>query len=149
MGHVRHRMSNLNALSQDPNSDAIPIDSEEARVVQNGDVIQLLHGTTGRALNSHDVASPLSPENQEVSCYIDYNVSMPAQNLWRVELVGVARDGKDVRSSDQRWRTILSQVRLVHVGTNQALKSTGKALPDWGFHQVKCSIVFFFRPSVQ
>lgn len=33
---------------------------------------------------SHDVAAPVTPQNQEVSCYIDYNVSMPAQNLWRV-----------------------------------------------------------------
>lgn len=32
----------------------------------------------------HDVAAPLSPHSQEVSCYIDYNISMPAQNLWRV-----------------------------------------------------------------
>ena len=35
-------------------------------------------------LCSHDVAAPLSPENQEVSCYVDYNVSMAAKNLWRV-----------------------------------------------------------------
>ena len=33
---------------------------------------------------SHDVAAPLNPANQEVSCYIDYNISMPAQNLWKV-----------------------------------------------------------------
>lgn len=32
----------------------------------------------------HDVAAPLSPHSQEISCYIDYNISMPAQNLWRV-----------------------------------------------------------------
>ena len=33
---------------------------------------------------SHDVAAPVTPQNQEVSCYIDYNISMPTQNLWRV-----------------------------------------------------------------
>lgn len=32
----------------------------------------------------HDVAAPLSPHSQEVSCYVDYNISMPAQNLWRL-----------------------------------------------------------------
>ena len=32
----------------------------------------------------HDVAAPLSPHAQEVSCYIDYNISMPPQNLWRL-----------------------------------------------------------------
>jgi len=36
---------------------------------------------------SHDVAAPLNPANQEVSCYIDYNISMPAQNLWKVVCV--------------------------------------------------------------
>ena len=97
-------------------------------------MIQLLHGVTGRALNSHDVASPLTPENQEVSCYIDYNVSMPAQNLWRVEIVSGAGGESHF---DPRWRTILSHVRLVHVDTKQALKSTQKSLPDWAFNQVR------------
>ena len=27
------------------------------------------------------------------------------------------------------------QVRLVHVSTNQAMKFSGKVLPEWGFHQ--------------
>jgi len=35
-------------------------------------------------LFSHDVAAPMSPQYQEVSCYVDYNISFPAQNLWRV-----------------------------------------------------------------
>lgn len=38
---------------------------------------------------SHDVAAPLNPANQEVSCYIDYNISMPAQNLWKVVCLSV------------------------------------------------------------
>jgi dolichyl-phosphate-mannose--protein O-mannosyl transferase len=33
---------------------------------------------------SHDVAAPVTPQNQEVTCYIDSNVSMAAQNQWRV-----------------------------------------------------------------
>ena len=33
---------------------------------------------------SHDVAAPVSPLHQEVSGYIDHNVSFPAQNLWRL-----------------------------------------------------------------
>lgn len=32
----------------------------------------------------HDVAAPLNPHAQEVSCYVDYNISMPAQSLWRL-----------------------------------------------------------------
>lgn len=83
--------------------------------IKHGDVIQLAHGMTSRLLNSHDVAAPLSPQHQEVSCYIDYNISMPAQNLWRVELIN-----KD--ETNGYWHTIRSRVRLIHVDSNQALK---------------------------
>ncbi|KTF74403.1 hypothetical protein cypCar_00038878, partial [Cyprinus carpio] len=63
----------------------------------------------------HDVAAPMSPHSQEVSGYIDFNVSMPAQNLWRVDIVN--------RESDREiWKTILSEVRLVHVNTSAVLK---------------------------
>lgn len=87
-----------------------------------------MHGLSSRTLNSHDIAAPMSPYNQEVSCYIDYNVSMPAQNLWRVRLV----NGKDTGGL---WHAIRSRVHLVHVNTSQALKLSGLQLPDWGYHQ--------------
>ena len=120
---------------QDPNTESIPEGTKEARVVQHGDVIQLLHGTSRRALNSHDVAAPLTPENQEVSCYIDYNISMPSQNLWRVELEDQGSSGG---GGDSRWRAVQSKVRLVHVDTKQTLTATQNVLPDWGFYQVRC-----------
>ncbi|CAG4998206.1 unnamed protein product [Parnassius apollo] len=96
--------------------------------IRHGDVVQLLHGITSRALNSHDVAAPVSPQSQEVSCYIDYNVSMPAQNLWRVEIVN--RD-----SDDSTWDSIRSLVRLIHMDSGSALRFSGRQLPSWGFHQ--------------
>ncbi|XP_072750290.1 protein O-mannosyltransferase rt isoform X2 [Anoplolepis gracilipes] len=99
--------------------------------IRHGDVIQLVHGITSRALNSHDVAAPMTPQSQEVSCYIDYNVSMPSQNLWRVEITN--RD-----HSGDAWHAIQSQVRLIHVhanGAEFALKFSGRQLPDWGFNQ--------------
>ncbi|GAB6024710.1 hypothetical protein CHUAL_009843 [Chamberlinius hualienensis] len=102
--------------------------SEPLDAIRHGDIIQVVHGMSSRALNSHDVAAPMTPQNQEVSCYIDYNVSMPAQNLWRVEIVN-----KDI--AGDVWHTIQSQVRLIHVNSSQALKFTGRQLPDWGFHQ--------------
>ncbi|XP_077986750.1 protein O-mannosyl-transferase 1-like [Glandiceps talaboti] len=98
------------------------------KVVSDGDIISLIHGITGRTLNSHDVAAPVSPYCMEVSCYIDYNISHPAQNLWKVEIVNKETEGDS-------WKSILSEVRLVHVNTSQALMSTGEQLPDWGFHQ--------------
>ncbi|XP_043238855.1 protein O-mannosyltransferase 1-like [Amphibalanus amphitrite] len=98
--------------------------------VKHGDIIQLVHGMTSRALNSHDVAAPMTPGNQEVSCYIDYNISMPAQNLWKVELL----NGKDTGNV---WHAIVSQVRLIHQPSGTALKFTGQQLPDWGHNQLE------------
>ncbi|XP_047515164.1 protein O-mannosyltransferase 1 [Pieris napi] len=96
--------------------------------IRHGDVVQLVHGLTTRALNSHDVAAPVSPQSQEVSCYIDYNISMSAQNLWRVEIVN--------RETDRdTWDSIRSLVRLIHMNSGSALRYSGRQLPPWGFHQ--------------
>lgn len=104
--------------------------SSPPRPVRHGDVIQLVHGMTSRFLNSHDVAAPMSPHAQEVSGYIDFNVSMPAQNLWRVDI-------SNREAESEVWKTILSEVRLVHVNTSAVLKLSGVSLPDWGFRQLE------------
>ncbi|XP_003747576.1 protein O-mannosyltransferase 1 [Galendromus occidentalis] len=97
--------------------------------IKHGDVVEFVHGITMRLLNSHDVASPLSPALQEVSCYIDYNITrFPPHTQWRVEILN--RD-----AIGDYWATIHSQVRFIHVDSGQALKFSGKQLPDWGFNQ--------------
>lgn len=40
-------------------------------VIRHGDVIQLVHGITSRALNSHDVAAAMSPQNQVLNITLD------------------------------------------------------------------------------
>lgn len=105
--------------------DDLVVDSTEIDVIKHGDEIQLIHGITSRALNSHDVASAMSPQSQEVSCYIDYNISMAAQILWKIDIINRASEG-DI------WHTIKSHVRLVHVDTGAALRFSGRQLPDWG-----------------
>ncbi|KAG7269000.1 hypothetical protein CRUP_033492 [Coryphaenoides rupestris] len=100
------------------------------RPVRHGDVIQLLHGMTSRFLNSHDVAAPISPHAQEVSGYIDFNVSMAIQNLWRVDI-------SNREAESEVWKTIVSDVRLVHVNTSAVLKLSGGTLPEWGFGQLE------------
>ena len=77
---------------------------------------------------SHDVAAPATPECQEVSAYINHNISMPAQDLWQVKILGQEAD-------DPVWHAIQSQVHLIHVGTKAALSLTGVQLPDWAFNQ--------------
>uniref|UniRef100_A0A8C2JK82 Protein O-mannosyl-transferase 1 n=1 Tax=Cyprinus carpio TaxID=7962 RepID=A0A8C2JK82_CYPCA len=116
-------------IIKDPGRHTLVV-SSPPRPVRHGDIIQLLHGMTSRYLNTHDVAAPMSPHSQEVSGYIDFNVSMPAQNLWRVDIVN--------RESDREiWKTILSEVRLVHVNTSAVLKLSGASLPEWGFKQLE------------
>jgi len=110
-----------------PNREDLAVEEPLDRI-KHGDIIQLVHGLTHRALNSHDVAAPVTPTNQEVSCYIDYNISMSAQNLWKVDIIN--RD-----TAGEVWHTINSQVRLIHVNTTAALRFTGKNYPDWGFVQ--------------
>ncbi|RXG71608.1 Protein O-mannosyltransferase 1 [Armadillidium vulgare] len=102
--------------------------TEPHEPIKHGDIIQIVHGLTSRALNSHDVAAAMSPHSQEVSCYVDYNVSMPAQNLWRVELL-------NKETTDEYWHAVESQIRLIHLNTSSALKFSGRQLPDWGFRQ--------------
>ncbi|XP_063000987.1 protein O-mannosyl-transferase 1 isoform X3 [Elgaria multicarinata webbii] len=116
-------------IVKDPGTQQLVV-SNPPRPVRHGSVVQLVHGITTRYLNTHDVAAPLSPHSQEVSCYIDYNISMPAQNLWRVEIVN--RD-----SDTDVWKTILSEVRLVHVNTSAVLKLSGASLPEWGYRQLE------------
>lgn len=116
-------------MVKDPNRHQLVVDNPP-RPVRNGDIIQLVHGMTIRFLNTHDVAAPLSPHAQEVSCYVDYNISMPAQNLWRLDIL-------NRKSDTEIWKTILSDVRLVHVNTSAVLKLSGANLPDWGFGQLE------------
>ena len=87
---------------------------EPIDVIKHGEVIQLVHGMTHRALNSHDVAAPMSPQNQEVTCYIDYNISMASENLWKVEIT-------NQDEGDNVWHSIGSQVRLIHVNSEQVI----------------------------
>uniref|UniRef100_A0A7N9AU81 Protein O-mannosyl-transferase 1 n=1 Tax=Mastacembelus armatus TaxID=205130 RepID=A0A7N9AU81_9TELE len=116
-------------IIKDPGRQELVITSPP-QPVRHGDVIQLVHGMTSRFLNSHDVAAPMCPHAQEVSGYIDFNVSMAAQNLWKVEIF-------NREAESEVWKTILSEVRLVHVNTSAVLKLSGMSLPDWGFHQLE------------
>lgn len=116
-------------IIKDPRRQELVVGSPPSPV-RHGDVIQLVHGMTSRFLNSHDVAAPMSPHAQEVSGYINYNVSMVPQNLWTVEI-------SNRESDTEVWKTILSDVRLVHLNTSAVLKLSGASLPDWGFHQLE------------
>jgi len=102
--------------------------TEPLQPIEDGDVVQLVHGMTRRALNSHDVASAMSPHSQEVTCYVDHNVSMPAQDHWRVKLLNPAK-------TEGRWHAIYSQVQLQHETTGTFMRFSGRHLPAWAHNQ--------------
>ncbi|KAH8418747.1 hypothetical protein KR222_011712, partial [Zaprionus bogoriensis] len=101
---------------------------EQPDAIRHGDIVQLVHGITSRALNSHDVAAPMTPQCQEVSCYIDYEIKMAGELLWRVEILNRKSEG-------DRWHAIKSEVRLIHHTTGAALRFSGRQLPNWGYNQ--------------
>ncbi|TDG41810.1 hypothetical protein AWZ03_011767 [Drosophila navojoa] len=101
---------------------------EQPDAIKHGDVIQLVHGITSRALNSHDVAAPMTPQCQEVSCYIDYEIKMAGELLWRVEILNRQTEG-------DHWHAIKSEIRLIHETTGAALRFSGRQLPSWGYNQ--------------
>lgn len=110
-----------------PHTDELIVTEPHDRI-RDGDLVQLVHGMSGRTLNSHDVASAMSPYSQEVSCYVDHNISMPAQDVWQVRL-------SNSHDTNGYWHTINSQVQLIHFNSSLALRFSGRQLPDWGFHQ--------------
>lgn len=110
-----------------PHKDELMV-TEPYDKIKDGDLVQLVHGLTGKMLNSHDVASSMSPYSQEVSCYVDHNISMPAQNVWQVRLM-------NSQETNGHWHTINSRLQLIHLNSSLALRYSGRQLPDWGFHQ--------------
>lgn len=44
--------------------------TEPHEPIKHGDIIQIVHGLTSRALNAHDVAAAMSPHNQEVGTHL-------------------------------------------------------------------------------
>lgn len=52
--------------------------------IRNNDVIELVHVRTDKLLNSHDVAAPLSPANQEIAGYVNYSAKFIPYLHWRI-----------------------------------------------------------------
>ena len=51
---------------------------------------------------------------QEITCYIDYNISMSAENLWRVDIVNPASDETGDNGKQAIWHSINSQVSILY-----------------------------------
>ncbi|KAJ3008619.1 Protein O-mannosyltransferase 2 [Thoreauomyces humboldtii] len=99
--------------------------------VQDGDVLRLVHATTGRNLHSHPVKAPVSHLQNEVSCYGNATVG-DGNDLWKVERVD------DLFTKDtKRIRSLTTRFRLRHNLSGCLLRSHAVTLPQWGFKQAE------------
>uniref|UniRef100_A0A914UWU0 Protein O-mannosyl-transferase 2 n=1 Tax=Plectus sambesii TaxID=2011161 RepID=A0A914UWU0_9BILA len=95
------------------------------RHVSYGDVIKVRHRSTGHLLNSHDVSAALTPEAQEITCYVNNTDSTPPQTSWK--LINPTDS-----YSTAPIRAVRDPFQLVHVNTKAHLRLSRKRLPDWG-----------------
>lgn len=104
---------------------------EKGRKVRNGDVVQLRHVATDTMLLTHDVASPYHPTNQEFTTVSRELADGKRHNDTLFEIK--VEHGK----SNQEFRTLSSQFKLVHMPTKVAMWTHTTPLPDWAFKQAE------------
>lgn len=101
------------------------ISHEEKMVIKDGDSIRLMHVGTGKMLYTHDVASPLTRTNMEITVVDEEDEEKFAATLWNVE----------IKAGGQVLKALSCQFRLVHNVHKVALTNHQQPLPKWGFGQ--------------
>ncbi|KAJ1338160.1 dolichyl-phosphate-mannose-protein mannosyltransferase [Microdochium nivale] len=114
-----------NAPAYDPADE-----TAEPRFVKDGEVVRLIHASTGRNLHSHDIAAPVSKSMKEVSCYGNLTVG-DEKDHWQVEIV------KEVSRGKAQLRTLTTSFRLKHPSMGCYLRAGNTNLPQWGFKQIE------------
>ncbi|RKP11169.1 glycosyltransferase family 39 protein [Thamnocephalis sphaerospora] len=106
------------------------------RKIYNNELVHLVHIMTGTILRTHDVASPLTTTNTEITT-IDMNNPANARHLYeavfRIEISG-GSNGDD-GTQGTVWQTQNSSFKLIQAPLNVALYSGPAKLPEWGFGQ--------------
>ena len=112
----------------------VPLDSQVEggslvdHPIKDGDHMRLIHMATGKALLTHDVASPLTRTNQEVTA-VDPNLAEKyQQTIWKISAKGGVDEQKNIYS-------LASHFNLISVHHNVHLANHQKNLPAWGFEQ--------------
>lgn len=93
--------------------------------VRNGDAIRLLHVGTGKVLYTHDVASPLTRTNMEITVVDPQDQDKHDSTIWTV----------DVKIGGDTLKAHSCQFRLLHKVHTVALTNHQQPLPKWGFNQ--------------
>lgn len=96
------------------------------KTIYNGDIILLRHYSTEKYLLTHDVASPLTKTNTEVTVVELNNLPIGefGDILWKIELF----DGESILKKNVPFN-------LLHLKSGVRLNNHQQNLPDWGFEQ--------------
>lgn len=119
------------------------------RPLKHGDVVRLVHSSTGKALHSHAFPAPLTKSEREVSGYgtgkgngdpaaAPSAVVDDPNDLWQVLIVDDIHPGLSTSSHGQ-IRALTTKFVLRHVQQNCLLRSRNMHLPAWGFKQGEVS----------
>ncbi|KAL3901686.1 MAG: hypothetical protein SGCHY_000414 [Lobulomycetales sp.] len=120
-------------LPEDRAKDFHENDPSKPEMVKDGDLIRLLHKSTGRNLHSHNIEAPVTKKENEVSCYGNATFG-DLNDVWRVEVVP---DGWIAPTAASRIRSLSTRFRLRHRATGCLLRSHSVNLPQWGFKQAE------------
>ncbi|KAG0043195.1 hypothetical protein BGZ83_011724, partial [Gryganskiella cystojenkinii] len=116
---------------QDPNNvwQITSDDVQNPRIgeqVKDKDVIRLLHVATSSWLLCHDVASPSMATNEEITTYsTEEDGTRFNETTFQIML----------ESGGDKFRTVASNFKLLHVDTQVAVWTLSQKLPAWGFEQ--------------
>lgn len=111
-------------LPADP-VNAAPVSHALKKPIKSGDRIRLLHVGTEKALYAHDVASPLTRTNMEITVVDPADEEKYASTVWAV----------DIKQGGETLKAHSCQIRLVHAVHGVALTNLQQPLPAWGFGQ--------------
>ncbi|PJF16907.1 hypothetical protein PSACC_03288 [Paramicrosporidium saccamoebae] len=108
-----------------PASNLTKIALDQKIPIRTGDAIRLLHVGTGKVLFTHDVASPLTRTNMEVTVVDPKDSDKAEASVWIV----------DVKTGGDSLKAHSCQFRLMNKVHNVALTNHQQPLPKWGFGQ--------------
>lgn len=108
-------------------------EEESIQFVKDGDIIRLLHASTGRNLHSHDISAPITTGQWEVSGYGNDTVG-DEKDHWKIEIID---DITRPTNNKDHVRSLTTRFRLRHVQQDCLLMANNVILPQWGFKQVE------------
>ncbi|GAA5981932.1 hypothetical protein JCM5350_006569 [Sporobolomyces pararoseus] len=132
-----HYKDENNEWTITPTWEADPIDPNgELVYLRHGDLLRLVHTSTGRNLHSHAIAAPVTKLANEVSCYGNATVG-DSNDYWQIEVVDDFLRGS--RNKFDRIHSLSTRLRFKHLNSGCYLRAANAVLPQWGFKQVEVS----------